>query len=63
MIAPDRARGKDFLVPKVGMKMGKYRAQAITNSLNTPTITPNFGQSPVIVGWDIATVASWPGQV
>src|SRR5262245_734513 len=35
----------------------------ITKSLNPPTITPNFGQSPVTLDWDKASVASRPGPV
>src|SRR6476660_6384296 len=37
--------------------------RTITNSLNAPTITPNFGQSPVTLDWDNSSVASRPGPV
>src|SRR5215470_8375846 len=44
-------------------KSGRKRHLPITNSLNAPTITPNFRQSPVTLGWDKASVASRPGPV
>ena len=63
MIALQTAHGKDFLKATDGSKTGKNNKWAITNSLKAPTITPYFGQSPVTLGWDKATVASRPGPV
>jgi hypothetical protein len=63
MIALQTAHGKDFLKATDGSKTGKNNKWAITNSLKAPTITPNFRQSPVTLGWDKATVASRPGPV
>ena len=38
-------------------------APAITKTSNSPTITPHFGQSTVMLGGDIGSVASRPGPV
>src|SRR5262245_66018701 len=46
-----------------GEKTREIARRAITNSLNSPTITPNFGQSLVTLHWDKAGVASRPGPV
>ena len=63
MIAPGRADGKSFLDAAKGLQTGKIARRAITKTLNAPTITPYFGQSPVTLGWDKASVASRPGPV
>src|SRR3974390_999827 len=39
------------------------RAGGFTKSLNRRTKTPHFGQSPVTLDSDKASVASWPGSV
>jgi hypothetical protein len=46
-----------------GVKTREIARRAITNSLNSPTITPNFGQPLVTLHWDKAVVASRPGPV
>src|SRR4249919_2058262 len=63
MIAPAAMYGKHFLTAAEGQKTCKIACRTITNSLNPPTITPNFGQSPVTLHWDKADVASRPGPV
>ena len=63
MIAPGRADGKSFLDATNGLETGKIARPAITKTLKAPTITPYFGQSPVTLGWDKASVASRPGPV
>src|SRR5262245_34638713 len=63
MIAPETAGGKGFLSIETGGKTCRIRCRPITNSLNAPTITPNFRQSPVTLDWDKASVASRPGPV
>ena len=63
MIAPGAAHGKGFLRAPGGLKTCRKPVWAITNSLKAPTITPNFGQSPVTLHWDNGTVASRPGPV
>src|SRR5262245_36158909 len=44
-------------------KTREIARRTFTNSLNPPTITPNFGQPPVTLHWDKASVASRPGPV
>src|SRR5215510_11185257 len=63
MIAPAAMYGKHFLTTRNGQKTCEIARRTITNSLNSPTITPNFGQSPVTLHWDKAGVASRPGPV
>ena len=50
MIAPGSADGKASFRQQIGRKTGKNGRRTITNSLKAPTITPNFGQSPVTAG-------------
>src|SRR5262249_24142219 len=44
-------------------KNAQKHQRTITNSLNIPTITPNFRQSLVTLDWDKDRVASRPGPV
>ncbi len=55
--------GKSFLDAANGLQTGKTARRAITKTLNAPTITPYFGQSPVTLDWDKTSVASRPGPV
>jgi hypothetical protein len=63
MIAPTAPHGKGFLNAQNRAKTLENARRTITNSLNAPTITPNFGQSPVTLHWDNSNVASRPGPV
>jgi hypothetical protein len=63
MIAPRTADGKSFVWAPNGWETGKNAQRAITKSLKAPTITPYFGQSPVMLGGDNNIVASRPGPV
>jgi len=63
MIALAAMDGKHFLMTPDGQKTCEIARRTITKSLNPPTITPNFGQSPVTLHWDKAGVASRPGPV
>src|SRR5262245_14201314 len=63
MIAPESARGKSLLaMPNLFENARKQRIDD-HEVVNPPTITPNFGQSPVTLDWDKTSVASRPGPV
>jgi hypothetical protein len=58
MIAPGNVHGKSLISEMIGREAAENARKPITNSLKVPTITPYFGQSPVTLAWDKASVAS-----
>jgi hypothetical protein len=63
MIAPCGRHGKSLAIGTKRRKNQQKQRPSITNSLKAPTITPNFGQSPDMLGDDKISVASRPGPV
>jgi hypothetical protein len=63
MIAPCKDDGKSFVQAKLAGKWVEKAVETDHELVKRTIITPNFGQSPDMLGWEKGTVASRPGPV